>query len=223
VAEQRVALVSGANRGIGKEIARQLAEDRGFLVFAGSRVPGRIEETERTREIQLDVTDQASVDAAREAIESDPGRLDVLVNNAGVYGDPVGVVDYDLGDAREVLEVNTFGPWRLIQAFIALLRGSNDPRVVNLSSGAGQLSDMNGNRAAYRLSKAALNALTRTLASEERWIKVNTMCPGWVRTDMGGPGATRSVVEGADTAVWLATAPEVRSGGFFRDRRPIPW
>jgi NAD(P)-dependent dehydrogenase (short-subunit alcohol dehydrogenase family) len=223
VAEQRVALVSGANRGIGKEIARQLAEDRGFLVFAGSRVPGRIEKTERTREIQLDVTDQASVDAAREAIESDPGRLDVLVNNAGVYGDPVGVVDYDLGDAREVLEVNTFGPWRLIQAFIALLRGSNDPRVVNLSSGAGQLSDMNGNRAAYRLSKAALNALTRTLASEERWIKVNTMCPGWVRTDMGGPSATRSVEEGADTAVWLATAPEVRSGGFFRDRRPIPW
>jgi NAD(P)-dependent dehydrogenase (short-subunit alcohol dehydrogenase family) len=223
VAEQRVALVSGANRGIGKEIARQLAEDRGFLVFAGSRVPGRIEETERTREIQLDVTDQASVDAAREAIESDPGRLDVLVNNAGVYGDPVGVVGYDLGDAHEVLEVNTFGPWRLIQAFIALLRGSNDPRVVNLSSGAGQLSDMNGNRAAYRLSKAALNALTRTLASEERWIKVNTMCPGWVRTDMGGPSATRSVEEGADTAVWLATAPEVRSGGFFRDRRPIPW
>jgi NAD(P)-dependent dehydrogenase (short-subunit alcohol dehydrogenase family) len=223
VAEQRVALVSGANRGIGNEIARQLAEDHDFLVFAGARDPGQVAETEAVRPIQLDVTDQASVNAARLAIEADPGRLDVLVNNAGDYGNPVGVVGYDLDDAHEVLEVNTFGPWRLIQAFIPLLRGSADPRVVNVSSGAGQLSDMNGSRAAYRLSKAALNALTRTLASDERWIKVNTMCPGWVRTDMGGPNAPRSVEEGADTAVWLATDPEVPSGSFFRDRRPIPW
>ena len=163
------------------------------------------------------------MDAARAAIEADPGRLDALVNNAGVYGDPIGVVDYDLARAHEVLEVNIFGPWRLIQSFIPLLRGSTDPRVVNLSSGAGQLSDMNGGRAAYRVSKAALNALTRTLASEERGIRVNTMCPGWVRTDMGGPAAPRSVEEGADTPVWLATDPEVASGGFFRDRKPIPW
>jgi NAD(P)-dependent dehydrogenase (short-subunit alcohol dehydrogenase family) len=220
-----VALVSGANRGIGREIARQLAEDHGFLVFAGSRDPGRVAESEAIRAIRLDVTHQASVDAARDAIEADPGRLDALVNNAGVYGDPIGAADYDLERAHEVLEVNTFGPWRLTQAFLPLLRRSEHPRVVNVSSGAGQLSDMNGGRAAYRLSKAALNALTRTLASDEAGsgIRVNTMCPGWVRTDMGGPGASRSVEQGADTAVWLATDPDVRSGGFFRDRRPIPW
>jgi NAD(P)-dependent dehydrogenase (short-subunit alcohol dehydrogenase family) len=218
-----VALVSGANRGIGKEIARQLAEDHDFLVFAGSRDPAEIAESEAIRAVHLDVTDQASVDAARERIEADPGRLDALVNNAGVYGDPIGAADYDLGRAHEVLEVNTFGPWRLIQAFLPLLRRSEQPRVVNVSSGAGQLSDMNGGRAAYRLSKAGLNALTRTLASDDRWLKVNTMCPGWVRTDMGGQGAPRSVEQGADTAVWLATDPEVPSGGFFRDRKPIPW
>ena len=96
--------------------------------------------------------------------------------------------------------------------------------MVNVSSGAGQLSEMNGGRAAYRLSKAALNALTRTLASDERWLKANTMCPGWVRTDMGGPSAPKSVEDGADTAVWLATLPgDGPSGGFFRDRKPIPW
>jgi NAD(P)-dependent dehydrogenase (short-subunit alcohol dehydrogenase family) len=223
-AGRSVALVSGANRGIGKEIARQLAEDHGFLVFAGSRVSGEIAETERIREIQLDVTDQATVDAAREAIEADPGRLDALVNNAGVYGEPVGAADYDLDDAHEVIETNTFGPWRLIEAFLPLLRRSEHPRIVNVSSGAGQLAGMNGSRAAYRVSKAGLNALTRTLASDERWLKVNTMCPGWVRTDMGGPAAPRSVEEGADTAVWLATLPDDGpSGGFFRDRKPIPW
>jgi NAD(P)-dependent dehydrogenase (short-subunit alcohol dehydrogenase family) len=221
---ERVALVSGASRGIGAEIARQLAAKHGFLVFAGARNPSDVETLDGIEPIELDVTDQASVDAARERIEADPGRLDGLVNNAGVYGDPIGVVDYDLERAHEVLEINTFGPWRLIEAFVPLLRRSEHPRVVNVSSGAGQLSDMNGGRAAYRVSKAALNALTRTLASDERGIKVNTMCPGWVRTDMGGPAAPRSLEEGADTAVWLATMPDDGpSGGFFRDRRPIPW
>jgi len=221
---QRVALVSGANRGIGAQIARQLAADHGFVVFAGARDPDDVEETDGIIPIELDVTDQATVDAAQEQIGSDPGHLDVLVNNAGVYGDPIGVVDYDLDRAHEVLEVNTFGPWRLSQAFVPLLQRSSQPRIVNVSSGAGQLSDMNGGRAAYRVSKAALNALTRTLASDERGIKVNTMCPGWVRTDMGGSAAPRSVEEGADTAVWLATLDDDGpTGGLFRDRKPIPW
>jgi NAD(P)-dependent dehydrogenase (short-subunit alcohol dehydrogenase family) len=219
-----VALVSGANRGIGAEIARQLAADHGFVVFAGARDPDDVEEADGIVPIELDVTDQDTVEAAQEQIGSDPGHLDALVNNAGVYGDPIGVLDYDLDRAHDVLEVNTFGPWRLCQAFVPLLRRSSQPRIVNVSSGAGQLSDMNGGRAAYRVSKAALNALTRTLASEERGIKVNTMCPGWVRTDMGGSAATRSVEEGADTAVWLATLPDGGpTGGFFRDRKPIPW
>jgi NAD(P)-dependent dehydrogenase (short-subunit alcohol dehydrogenase family) len=224
MSEQPVALVSGASRGIGAEIARQLAADHGFLVFAGAREPADVETLDGIEPIELDVTDQATVDAARERIEADPGRLDALVNNAGVYGDPIGAADYDLERAHEVLEVNTFGPWRLTQAFLPLLRRSEHPRVVDVSSGAGQLSEMNGGRAAYRLSKAALNALTRTLASDERWLKVNTMCPGWVRTDMGGSAAPRSVEAGADTAVWLATLPDDGpTGGFFRDHKPIPW
>jgi NAD(P)-dependent dehydrogenase (short-subunit alcohol dehydrogenase family) len=218
------ALVSGASRGIGAEIARQLASDHGFVVFAGARDPDDVEEAEGIIPIELDVRDQADVEAAQEQIGSDPGHLDALINNAGVYGDPVGVVDYDLDRAHEVFEVNIFGPWRLCQAFVPLLRRSSQPRIVNVSSGAGQLSDMNGGRAAYRLSKAALNALTRTLASDEPGIKVNSMCPGWVRTDMGGSGAPKSVEEGADTAVWLATlTDDGPTGGFFRNRKPIPW
>jgi NAD(P)-dependent dehydrogenase (short-subunit alcohol dehydrogenase family) len=222
--DRRVALISGASRGIGAEIARELAADHGFLVFAGARNPDDVDAVDGVEPIRLDVTDQETIDAARERIEANPGQLDALVNNAGVYGDPVGAADYDLDRAHEVLEVNTFGPWRLVEAFLPLMRRSSRPRIVNVSSGAGQLSDMNGGRAAYRVSKAGLNALTRTLASDERWAKVNTMCPGWVRTDMGGSAAPRSVEEGADTAVWLATLPDDGpTGGFFRDRKPIPW
>jgi NAD(P)-dependent dehydrogenase (short-subunit alcohol dehydrogenase family) len=219
-----VALVTGASRGIGEEIARQLAADHDFVVFAGARDPDDVAEGERIIPIELDVTDQDEIYEALETIGSDPGRLDALVNNAGVYGDPVGAADYDLERAREVLEVNTFGPWRLIEAFLPLLHRSDRPRIVNVSSGAGQLSDMNGGRAAYRVSKAALNALTKTLAWDEEDVKVNAMCPGWVRTDMGGASAPKSVEEGADTAVWLATLPDDGpTGGFFRNRKPIPW
>ncbi len=219
-----VALVSGANRGIGAGIALELARDHGFLVYAGARNPDQVEGGDGIEPIHLDVTDEDTIFAARQRIESDPGRLDALVNNAGVYGDPVGAADYDIDEAHEVLEVNTFGPWRLIEAFLPLLRKSDAPRIVNVSSGAGQLSDMNGGRGAYRVSKAALNALTRTLAWDEDGIKINAMCPGWVRTDMGGSAAPKSVEEGADTAVWLATLPDDGpTGGFFRNRKPIPW
>ena len=226
-----VALVSGANRGIGREVARQLAS-RGHYVLLGSRDPSAAErEAEQIAAeggavsvIELDVADQESVRRAVRDAERDPGRLDVLVNNAGVHGHSDGVAGYDLGEAREVLEVNLFGPWRMIQAALPLLRRSPHPRIVNLSSGAGQLDEMGGGRAAYRISKTALNALTRTLAADEPGVLVNTVCPGWVRTDMGGENAPRSVEEGADTAVWLATLDDGGpTGGFFRDRRPIPW
>jgi NAD(P)-dependent dehydrogenase (short-subunit alcohol dehydrogenase family) len=237
---QPVALVSGASRGIGREIARRLAADHGFLVLAGARNPDDIEQSDSLRATALDVTDAGSVDAAREWIESDPGRLDVLVNNAGVMGRYVGVADYDLELARRVLDTNLFGALRLTQAMLPLLRRSERARIVNVSSGMGQFDElfdggpaadrapgdrrMGGNEVAYRISKAGLNALTNVVAAEERGILANSLCPGWVQTDMGGRGAPRTVEEGADTAVWLATLPDDGpSGGFFRDREPIPW
>ncbi len=225
---QPVALVSGASRGIGREVARQLAADHGYLVLAGARDPEAAGEPdhEAITFVQLEVADQASVDRLAERIESEPGRLDALVNNAGVYGSPTGASDNDLDEAHDVLEVNLFGAWRLSQAALPLLRQSPHGRIANVSSGAGQLDDMQGGRAAYRISKAGLNALTRILANDEAGsgILVNTMCPGWVRTDMGTSAAPRSVEEGADTAVWLATLPDDGpTGGFFRDRKPIPW
>jgi NAD(P)-dependent dehydrogenase (short-subunit alcohol dehydrogenase family) len=217
-----VGLVTGASRGIGAEIVRQLSADHGFLVFAGARDPSDVEAGEGVTPIRLDVTDQSSVDAAAEAISEDSGRLDVLVNNAGVYGTHESIANFDLEDARRTVETNTFGALRVAQAMVPLLRESDDPRVVNVSSGAGQLSDMNGGSIGYRMSKAALNAITRVLSEEEQF-RVNSVCPGWVATDMGGSGAPRSVAEGADTAVWLATDPEAGTGGFYRDRSPIPW
>jgi NAD(P)-dependent dehydrogenase (short-subunit alcohol dehydrogenase family) len=202
----------------------QLAREHGFLVLAGARDPSTVEPADNVVPIELDVTDDTSVGAAIAGIESRQGSLDALVNNAGIYGAPVGAAEYPLEDARQVFETNVFGPWRLTQAALSLLRGSAAPRIVNVSSGAGQLDEMGGGRAAYRLSKAALNALTRTLAADQPEILINAMCPGWVRTEMGGPDAPRSPAEGADTAVWLATLPdEGPSGGFFRDREPIPW
>ena len=222
----KVALVTGANRGIGREIARQLAHDHGFHVLAGARNPAEVVADEHLVPLRLDVRDAESVGAALAGIEANPGTLDVLVNNAGVYGAPTGVADYDLEEAHDVIETNLFGPWRMIQASLPLLRRSPAPRIVNVSSGGGQLAEMGGGRTAYRISKAGLNALTRTLAAEEAGsgLLVNSICPGWVRTDMGGLAATRSVEEGANTAIWAATLPEGGpTGGFFRDREPIPW
>ncbi len=227
------ALISGANRGIGLEAARQLAE-LGHHVIIGSRDRAAGEREAKLIEadggrvsvVELDVSSQESVDRAAREISADPGRLDVLVNNAGVYGSVAGVGDFDLEEAHEVVETNLFGAWRLTKAMLPLLRASEHPRVVNVSSGGGQLAEMGGGRAAYRVSKSGLNALTRVLAGDEASsrILVNSLCPGWVRTDMGGESAPRSVAEGADTAVWLATLPDDGpSGGFFRDRRPIPW
>lgn len=228
MADQPVALVSGASRGIGREIARQLAADHGFLVLAGARDPDSTGDPdhESIRWVQLDVADQASVDRLTKELFSDPGRLAALVNNAGIYGGPQSAADYGLDKAHEVMETNVFGAWRLAQAALPLLRQGGHGRIANVSSGAGQLSDMDGGRAAYRISKAGLNALTRVLAADEkdRGLLVNSMCPGWVRTDMGTDAAPRSVAEGADTAVWLATLPDDGpSGGFFRNREPIPW
>jgi NAD(P)-dependent dehydrogenase (short-subunit alcohol dehydrogenase family) len=229
-----VALVSGGNRGIGRDVVRQLGE-RGITVVLGSRDLKRGEEVAAELEAkdlrivvkQLDIRNEASVERVARELEEEFGRVDILVNNAGITDPWRGTAENaDFDAVKDVLETNLFGAWRLAKAVIPLMRRNGYGRIVNLSSGMGQLSDMGGHSPGYRVSKTGLNALTRMLASELAGenILVNSVCPGWVRTDMGGPGARRSVEEGADTPVWLATLPDGGpSGGFFRDRKPIPW
>ena len=228
-----VALVTGANRGIGLEVCRQLA-DRGVTVVLGSRDAGKGERavaalgTARSTVVpcQLDVTDVGSIERARARVSADFGRLDVLVNNAAVLYDTwQHAVDADLAQVRQALETNLFGAWNMVRAFVPLLRRSRHARVVHVSSEAGSLAAMGGGTPAYSLSKAALNALTRMLAAELRdeRILVNAVCPGWVATEMGGRGG-RPVAEGATSVVWAATLPDDGpTGGFFRDGRPLPW
>jgi NAD(P)-dependent dehydrogenase (short-subunit alcohol dehydrogenase family) len=229
--EKRVALVSGGNRGIGLEICRKLAEE-GLTVLLGSRdeEKGREAAEKLSGDVRvrpLDVTSQGSVDALISSIREEFGRLDVLVNNAGVANDRgQSGIEADLDRVRDALEANLLGAWRLTEAAIPLMREDGYGRIVNVSSGLGALNDMGGGSPAYRVSKAGLNALTRIFASELRGtgILVNSVCPGWVRTDMGTESASRSVEDGADTPVWAATLPSNGpTGGFYRDRRPIEW
>lgn len=231
----RVVLISGGARGIGSGVARALAR-QGHRVIITARDGERATEVAAeiasdtpgsVRGLPLEVRDEASVEAVIASIGSTEGRLDSLVNNAGLVGSyEQSAGEIDLADVQSVLEINLFGAWRLTQAALPLLRAGEAPRVVNISSGMGQLDEMGQGAISYRVSKVALNALTRVLANEEReaGILVNTMCPGWVQTDLGGPSAPRTIEQGADTAVWLATLPDDGpSGGFFRDREPIPW
>jgi NAD(P)-dependent dehydrogenase (short-subunit alcohol dehydrogenase family) len=230
VDDRRIALVSGANRGIGREIARQLAAGAATVIVGARDERAALATAEELEGDlhgrRLDVTDQASVDRLAACIDEEFGRLDTLVNNAGVGNFEVGVLEPDFEKVQEVLDTNLLGAWRLAAACITLLRRSRHGRIVNLSSGMGQLSDMGGGAAAYRISKTGLNALTRILANDlaADGIKVNSACPGWVKTDMGTEAARLEVHEGADTPVWLATLPDDGpTGGFFRERQPIPW
>jgi len=225
-----VALVSWANRGIGREVVRQLAE-RGSTTILGSRdkekgwaVAEEIDGDVRVR--QLDVTNEKGIQNLAREVEEELGWLDILVNNAGVAmdGGQRGV-DADLDVVLETMEMNLFGAWLLCEAFVSPMQRNEYGRVVNVSSVMGAPNDMGGGSPAYRVSKMALNALTRILASELRGsgILVNLVCPGCVRTNMGGSSVSRPVEEGADTLVQAATLPNNGpTGGFFRDRRPIP-
>jgi len=231
----RIALVTGANRGLGFEIARQLAR-HGLHVLLGSRtltkgraaakllaVEGLVAEP-----VRLDVTDPDQIKALARDLRTRLGGLDVLVNNAGVLLDPRGgrFLDSRQATYERTLATNVLGPLMLAQAMVPIMIERGYGRIVNMSSGLGQLDEMGSGTPAYRISKTALNALTRIIASDTRGtgVLVNSVCPGWVRTEMGGPEAPRSVALGADTAVWLATLPgDGPSGGFFRDRKPIPW
>jgi len=236
--DKRIALVTGANRGIGLEIVRQLSRI-GLIAVLASRdlEKGKAAAAALASEgldapvVALDVTAADSIRAAVAKVLGLFGRIDVLVNNAGILKEGFSPEDASVLDVSSDLVnltflTNTVGPLRLIQATVPRMRERGYGRIVNLSSGAGQLAEMGSGFPAYRISKSALNALTRLTAAElgPHEIKVNSVCPGWVRTDMGGPNATRTVEHGAETAVWLATLPEDGpTGGFFRDMKPIPW
>ena len=228
----RVALVTGANRGIGREVARQLAA-LGHVTVLGSRdlAQGEAAVQELAAEgilfpRQLDVTDEESVDGLVAYLSANFGRLDVLVNNAAIHYDTwQRATTADLGVVMEALDTNLLGAWRMARACADLLRASGDGRIVNVSSTSGSLTTMGAAAPAYSVSKAALNALTRVLSAELHGdgVLVNSVCPGWVATDMGGPGG-RPVGQGAAGVVWAATLPpDGPTGGFYQDGRPVAW
>ncbi len=229
----KTALITGANKGIGHEVARQLVA-KGFHVFVGARNrrAGRAAAEAIAKNggkatfVEIDVADNASVTAAAREFSKIADHLDVLVNNAGIVVDGDSAV-LEISDEllRKTLETNTLGALRVARAFAPLLAKSKTPRVINVSSGGGQLTGgADGWAPGYCISKTALNGVTSQLAAALPKFAVNSVCPGWVQTDMGGKNATRSVGQSADTIVWLATdAPQKLTGKFLRDRKEIPW
>lgn len=235
MATQRVAVVTGGYGGIGLAICRGLAQAGLQVVLAGRNPNKGYAATDDFKKeglpvvfAPLDVTRPDDIQRLGEFVEHKFSRLDVLINNAGIYPDESGdtLLDTPIDTIKTGFDTNLYGPILLCQTLVPLMKKNGYGRVVNISSGMGQLSEMEGGSPAYRLSKTALNAVTRMLAAEvaETSILVNSMCPGWVETAMGGSEAPRSPEEGADTAIWLATLPDDGpTGGFFRDRQPIQW
>ena len=230
----KTALVTGANRGLGFEISRQLAK-QGFKVYMGSRdLDKGLKACEKLRKegldveaLALDVTKSASIKEAAGKVKHGSGFLDVLVNNAGVLldtGEANKAMNVDPLIVLKTMEVNLAGPLKMAQAFVPLMKERRG-RIINVSSGMGALTDMEGGWAGYRTSKAALNALTIILSKEleQDGVSVNSVCPGWVRTDLGGESAPRSPEEGALGTVWLATMDNPPTGKFYRDKNEIPW
>lgn len=233
-AGKRIAIVSGANRGIGFETCRQLSQ-LGFLTILTSRDENKGKAAVELLQQeggdliyqQLDVADLNSITRLASYLKENFDRCDILINNAGVFLDRgKSVFDVPLEVLRETLEINFFSALNMCRAFVPFMRVHQYGRIVNVSSGMGSIANMGGYSAAYKLSKLVMNAMTRIMADEinEINIKVNTMAPGWVRTDMGGQSAPRSLAQGADTIIWLATLPDDGpTGGFFEDRKPIAW
>lgn len=267
----KTVLVTGGNRGIGLEICRQL-DELGHTVILGSRDLEKGKEAARSFSEnvivkQLDVTNEESIRDLFEFVKTDFGKLDVLINNAGlgtghkanenttlasakniietkyhgvrkmvkviipllrkagIVAQREGARNISLMSVKHLMETNFYGAWRMIQIFIPLLLKSENGRIINMSSSMGELKSLSGDYPAYSLSKSSLNALTIMFSNElkGKGIKVNAMCPGWVKTDMGGPDAPRHVSQGADTAVWLTTEKKIPTGKFFRDRKEINW
>lgn len=265
----RTVLITGANRGIGFEICRQL-DGLGFQVILTSRnlekgLKASMSLSENVIVKQLDVTNEDSIAKLFEYVNSEIGKLDVLINNAGLgnanQNNPiisgiksrlrqnfnglyqmvkmaspllkkVGIISHSpragtvlLNDVKKIMDTNFYGAWRMIQVFTPLLTKSDDGRIINISSGMGELKTLTGFYPGYSMSKASLNALTIMFSNElaDSTVKVNAMCPGWVKTDMGGADAPRSVSEGAETAVWLAIEQHIPTGKFLRDKQEISW
>ena len=223
----KIALVTGGNRGIGKELAAKgfravlTARDQKAGIKAASSIKGDV------GFLALDVEDDQSITQAAERFGKESDRLDVLINNAAIYPDEgVDILTVPRELLTKTFQTNTFGAIRIVQAFLPFLSRADQARIINLSSGYGELAGLSSSVPSYCLSKLTLNGATIMFeqALHGRGIAVNSVCPGWVRTDMGGPNASLSVEEGADTTVWLATeAPHSLSGKFFRQRRQISW
>jgi NAD(P)-dependent dehydrogenase (short-subunit alcohol dehydrogenase family) len=223
------ALVTGSSRGLGFEVAKQLAA-RGYRVIVTSRDENAAAAAAKKigRDAiahALDTSDESSIRALAAWITREAGQLDVVVNNAAILLDEGGsILDTSAATFETTMRTNALGPLLVTQSLAQLLHRSKSARVVNVSSGAGQISKMTGYAPAYSISKATLNAITVMLAHALPHARVNCVDPGWVRTDMGGPHASRSVEEGAETIVWLATLPDDGpTGGFFHDRRRVAW
>ncbi len=231
---QRVAFITGANRGLGKETAIALAR-KGWHVFIGARnkqtgqelADSLTEEGHKASFTQIDISNLESIEQAAKSVSTEVDRLDVLINNAGVLIEPESsILETSIEALTDSFRINAIGPALVSTAFVDLLKQGDNARIVNVSSGAGQLCEVQSWAPAYSISKTALNAVTRQFASAlgPYSISVNCACPGWCRTDMGGPNASRSAEEGVDTIVWLAAeAPQELSGMFFQDRAEIPW
>lgn len=229
----QIALVTGANRGLGLETCRQLAK-KGISVILTSRDPRKGREAQEklrkenleTDFHQCDVTNEKSIEKLKIFVETKYKKLDILINNAGILIDRRSFFETDFDIFRKTMETNFFGPLRICRSLVPLMFPHNYGRIVNVSSGLGQLKYMGNAHPAYSMSKAAVNAITKIIAAELKGmnIKINSLCPGWVRTDMGGPQADRSVEKGVETIIWLALLPDNGpTGKFFRDKKEIPW
>ena len=241
MSQMRVAVVTGANRGIGFEICRQLAQE-GITVILTARDEKKglaaCDQLQReelgVRFYPCDVTHASSIEHLADFLKKEFRRCDILINNAGIFPDTKdtggsqfpSVFHTHPDTINKAMVTNVYGPLLMIQTVVPLMKKNNYGRIVNVSSGMGQLSEMNGGYPGYRISKTSINALTRIVSDELQGtnILINSMCPGWVKTEMGGVNATREVEEGADTAFYLATLPDGGpTGKFFRDHKEIPW
>jgi NAD(P)-dependent dehydrogenase (short-subunit alcohol dehydrogenase family) len=230
---EKIALVTGTNRGIGYEICKKLAATGITVVMTARNMQaGRPLVNELRKQWkhvwfhQLDVDDEKSIQDVCQYIDISFGKLDILINNAGIYLDEgKNAIDLDIDVLRSTMETNLYGPIRMIQVMLPLLKKSDDARIINISSIMGQFASLGIQSAAYRISKTALNAMTVIFSAElsEYGIKVNAVHPGWVKTTMGGPHAPMSVEGGADSAVWIATADNIPNGKFIKERKVIEW